>query len=153
MTGTDMKKKDKKSGHHKSYRKSPAAYSRREAEVQEALKQIFPEEEAIYNGYYSWLIGSKGYPMQLDIYYPRLQLVVEVDGIQHQQFSSKYHRSRSRFEYMKECDRLKEAICKERGMIFIRIRPGSKVDRHSIKRRLKKAGLFKRLPPGTIVCP
>lgn len=129
----------------------PSARSRREQDVQDTLREIFPEEEAIYNGYYSWLIGPKGHPMQIDIYYPNLGLAIEVDGKQHQTYSPKFHRSRERFEYLKACDRTKEMICKERGLVFVRIKPGAKIDKANMMRRLKMVGLFKRLPQGTVV--
>jgi hypothetical protein len=41
------------------------------------LREMFPDEEYIRNGYYSFLMSPKQMPMQLDMYFPKMKLAFE----------------------------------------------------------------------------
>lgn len=115
--------------------------SKREREVMKLLNKILPKEERIDNGYYSWLISPHGTPMQLDRFYPKLDVAIEVDGRQHSQYSSYFHSSYDAFLHQKACDRVKNALCKEKGVTLIRIRHDVLLSEEYLVRRLKRAGV------------
>lgn len=71
----------------------------------------------------------------------------EYDGIQHSQYSPHFHSSREMFLSQVYRDRVKEKICKERGVVLIRIPhhvPKDKMERY-IKDELKKYGPYEHL--------
>ena len=75
----------------------------------------------INHGYYSFLMSPKGYPMQLDRYYPTLKLAFEYQGSQHYEYSKYISRTEEKFRYYKECDELKKELCKKKGVTLVEI--------------------------------
>jgi hypothetical protein len=63
------------------------------------------------------------------MYNADLGLAFEYDGAQHTQFTPHYHGTKEYFQYRMLLDRLKDDLCKERGVTLIRIpytvRPGN----------------------------
>lgn len=106
---------------------------------------LFPQYEVIHNGYYSWLRSPKNQPMQLDVYIPELKIAFEVDGRQHFQYSTFLHgkgkKGLERFQYLQACDKLKDELCKKRGVRLIRIRYDRRVTREYLLTRLKNEGI------------
>jgi hypothetical protein len=112
-----------------------------------ALDKILKGHKYINHGYYSFLLSPKGYPMQLDRYYPDLKLAFEFDGKQHDEYNKYLHRSKANFEYYKQCDRLKEKHCKDNEITLIRIAWNYKITEDALKIDIKKANpeLYKNL--------
>lgn len=142
-TKKPTKKKSSGSGGKKPDNKNTAG----ELILFKALDGILKEHKYINHGYYSFLLSPKGYPMQLDRYYPDLKLAFEFDGKQHDEYNKFIHRSKANFEYYKQCDRLKEKQCREEGVTLIRIAYNYKITGDALKIDIKKANpeLYKQL--------
>lgn len=127
--------------------KKPAVYKKRpdnkntqgELILFRALDELLKEHDYINHGYYSFLKSPKGHPLQLDRYYPDLKLGWEFDGKQHSEYNKYIHKSKKNFDYYKECDKLKEKYCKEKGITLIRIAWNYKITPESLKRDILKA--------------
>lgn len=104
-----------------------------------ALDQLLVGHDYINHGYYSFLPSPKGYPLQLDRYYPELKLAWEFDGKQHEEYNKYIHKSKKNFDYYKECDRLKEINCKKKGITLIRIAWNYKITPEALKLDILKA--------------
>lgn len=104
-----------------------------------ALESLLKEYDYINHGYYSFLLSPKGYPLQMDRYYPDLKLGFEYDGKQHEEYNKYIHKSKKNFEYYKECDRLKEEACKKKGITLIRVAYNHKITPEALKLDILKA--------------
>lgn len=124
----------------KSYKKMPDNKNTQgELVMFNALDKLLSGHDYINHGYYSFLPSPKGYPMQLDRYYPDLKLAWEFDGKQHEEYNKYIHKSIKNFEYYKECDGLKEKQCKEKGITLIRVAWNYKISPEAMKFDIKKA--------------
>lgn len=106
------------------------------------LNEMIPNIPYIDNGYYSFLKSPKGYPMQLDRYYPRLHLAFEYNGKQHSIDSDYMFDSKDDFEYRKYCDKLKNKLCKELGITIIYIEYNEYISRELIVKKLIEADIY-----------
>jgi hypothetical protein len=132
----------------KSYKKKPGNKNTQgELVLFRALDKLLKNEDYINHGYYSILKSPKGYPMQLDRYYPELKLAFEFDGKQHEQYSKYIHKTKANFDYYKECDILKEKQCKDNKITLIRVAYNYKISPEAIKFDIKKANkeLYQKL--------
>ena len=76
------------------------------------FKTIFEDKNVKYNFRPDWLKNPlTGYNLELDIYYPDLKFAVEVDGFTHEISL-----------YQQKKDRIKDRICKERGIYLMRVK-------------------------------
>jgi hypothetical protein len=151
----NAKKTTKKVESKPAAKKTPGSYKKRpdnkntqgELILFRALDQLLGEHDFINHGYYSFLPSPKGYPLQLDRYYPELKLGWEFDGKQHEEFNKYIHKSKKNFDYYKECDKLKEAYCKQRGITLIRIAWNYKITPEALKIDIMKANrdLYNRI--------
>lgn len=116
------------------------------------LNAIFPEAHCIDGGYYSFLLSPKGYPMQLDRYYPRLHLAFEYDGKQHQQDNDYFYKNDKEHEYQKACDQLKEQLCKDNKITIIRIHHNDYINNKLIKKKLLEADMLEYVQSKTKIC-
>lgn len=98
-----------------------------------ALDQLLAGHDFINHGYYSFLPSPKGYPLQLDRYYPDLKLGWEFDGKQHEEYNKYLHKSKKNFEYYKQCDKLKELNCTKKGITLIRVAWNHKITPDALK--------------------
>lgn len=64
--------------------------------------------------------------LELDMYNEEHRLAFEYDGAQHDVYTPHYHANEHHFEYRRLLDRLKTEMCRERGVMLIRI-PWSEV--------------------------
>lgn len=104
------------------------------------LDKLFPGQYYIRNGYYSFLMSPKGAPMQLDIYYPNLNIAFEFDGSQHIQYNTFFFKNKGQFADMQSRDRLKDKICRERGITLIRVNYTEKITVELLKQKTIQAG-------------
>ena len=79
--------------------------------------------------------------LELDMYSEDLKLGFEYDGAQHKHFTPHYHTNEHHFEYRKLLDKLKDELCKEAGVLLIRI-PWNEV---SCKDEVRAARYLERL--------
>lgn len=121
----------------KGYKKKWTHKGSKEALMFKILNQVFPDEEYINNGYYSWLLSPRSAPMQLDRYYPKLKLAFEYMGSQHYEFNKYFHRTKDAFVYLQECDIIKRKICKDKGISLIEIRHDEDITIDLIKSKLE----------------
>lgn len=68
-----------------------------------------------------WLINEEGNKIQLDGYNEQLKIAFEADGKQHTHFIEYFHKTIENFEKRQKMDLIKDKLCKERGIILIRI--------------------------------
>jgi hypothetical protein len=135
----------------KCKRKQPKVYrtkktipkrSKQEQIMQYALNKVLPDALCIDGGYYSILRSPKGYPMQLDRFYPDLSLAFEYDGQQHAAYNAFIHKTQAAFDYLQECDRLKDTLCKKMGIRLIRIPHDKKLSPEVMLQTIIQAGLI-----------
>lgn len=102
-----------KYGDRKFYKQPKAIVKKSKGEftLNKILNDMLPFAVSIDGGYYSFLPSPKGYPMQLDRYYPRLHLAFEFNGAQHDKDNDYFYHSDEEFEYRKQCDDLKLELC------------------------------------------
>lgn len=112
----------------------------RENRLFEILERIYPGEYYIRNGYYSFLMSPKKKPMQLDIYYPDLNIAFEYQGSQHSRYNKFFFKNKKQFQYLKTCDRLKKKLCKKLGITLICIDYTKELTVEYVKMRIIKAG-------------
>lgn len=106
------------------------------------IKRIFPDNEIIFNGQYSWLPSPRGGNLQLDIYIPELNLGIEYNGKQHYSLTRKFHDDKKDFLYRKECDALKKKLCKKNGVKLIIFTYREKLSYVSVVKKLKRTGVL-----------
>ena len=75
------------------------------------------------------------------MYSETLKLAFEFDGSQHDVFSPHYHRNEDHFQYRRLLDRLKTELCREAGVLLVRI-PWHEV---SLSDQVKTARYLERL--------
>jgi hypothetical protein len=63
-----------------------------------------------------------GRALELDIYCPELKLAIEYNGIQHYEFTPRFHRDQQAFDEQKYRDDFKRTACKRHGVTLITIR-------------------------------
>ena len=80
------------------------------------VQEIFPHQkiELEYN------VADRG-GLFIDIYLPRLKLGFEFDGQQHFVYNEHFHGSRENFIKARRRDAEKDTICRERGIVLIRV--------------------------------
>lgn len=90
----------------------------------------------------TWLIGPKGYPLELDGYNEELCIAFEYNGLQH--YEAVY--DNQDLEYQKQKDRLKVEICKLRGVSLVVIEtiryPTKKLINFIVENKIKEMGIF-----------
>lgn len=126
---------------------APKTKWKKETAMFSIMSELLPGVEYIVNGYYSWLISPKGKPMQLDWYSPEINLAVELNGQQHYQYTKYFHKTKREFEYLQQCDKIKETVCKARGITLLPVPYNSKVTHKMIIDILKEKNeeLYNRL--------
>jgi len=66
-----------------------------------------------------WLISSKGERLELDFYIEKLRVAVEVQGMQHFQYTQPFHASEADFKEQLRRDREKFTICEKAGISLL----------------------------------
>lgn len=72
------------------------------------LGQVYPDERVLYNYRPDWLKNTTGFNLELDIFYPDLNLAIEANGIYHK--ISKAQKIR---------DHRKKEFCQARGVKLV----------------------------------
>jgi hypothetical protein len=83
--------------------------------VLRSLKQAFPNTR-INSEYYVNYVGQK---LFFDFHLPSLSIVVEVQGVQHTEFSPHFHGTAENFKAAQKRDRLKAEWCDINDMVLV----------------------------------
>lgn len=68
-----------------------------------------------------WLTSEKGTRLELDFYAPSASVAIEVQGVQHTEYTPFFHRDYKDYEYQKQRDKRKKQVCKKRGITLYEI--------------------------------
>lgn len=101
------------------------------------LDKLVPFEH-INHGYYSFLRTPRGGKMQLDRFYPGLNLAFEYQGTPHDTFFPEIHKTMEEFEYYKECDVIKKKLCRKRGIDLVEVKYNHVITDEAILRDIRK---------------
>lgn len=96
-----------------------------------------------------WLVNpTTKRRLELDMYNAEHRIAFEYDGAQHDVYTPHYHANEHHFEYRRLLDRLKTELCRERGVLLLRI-PWTDVsasDRPRTARYLQRLLSLHRVP-------
>lgn len=68
-----------------------------------------------------WLLGFRGERLELDFYFPEIDLAIEVQGSQHYTYSTHFHKSYEDFKHQLDRDIAKRQLCKSFDVLLIEI--------------------------------
>jgi hypothetical protein len=85
--------------------------------VKEVLSSAFPNVLILEEEY----LNYKGQRLFFDFFLPTLEIYVEVQGIQHTQFSPHFHADAGAFRAQKKRDKLKLEWCEENGKALVSV--------------------------------
>ena len=78
--------------------------------------------------YPKWLINTiTGAQMEIDLYNESQNIAIEYNGYQHYDFPNKFHKTKKEFDDQIARDILKEKLCIEHGMKFIKIKSNDSI--------------------------
>ena len=78
--------------------------------------------------YPKWLINNiTGAQMEIDLYNEFQNIAIEYNRYQHYDFSNKFHKTKKEFDDQIAHDILKEKLCIEHGMKFIKIKSNDSI--------------------------
>ena len=102
------------------------------------LVKIYGKENICLEKTFDWLITDKGTKMRIDFFIENIDLCIEYDGKQHEEYIPFFHRDKKAFLDQKERDKVKEKLIKEHNLILIRINYKDDISEKNIKKIIKK---------------
>jgi len=103
-------------------------------EVKDFLKGLFPH----YIISEEHFVKYNGHKLFFDFYIKELDLLIEVQGRQHDEFVAHFHGDREGYFLSKRRDNAKKAYCQEHGLKLVEIRDKSELNKKKfIKRALQ----------------
>ena len=96
------------------------------------LKEIFPHN-SIYEERY---IKYKGTRLFFDFYIKEMNVLIEVQGRQHDEFVKHFHVDREGFWDSKKRDNLKKEYCEENGAVLIEVKSEKEFDKDKFIKRI-----------------
>jgi hypothetical protein len=98
------------------------ATSKLQRQTKERLRLLLARHRFIENYRPDWLKNPEtGANLELDFWLPEVDVGIEVQGKQHQEFTPIFHKCPSDFEAQQYRDALKNAICQQRGVILYEV--------------------------------
>lgn len=98
------------------------------------LKEVFPHN-VIVKEYY---IGYQNTRLFFDFYIKDLDILIEVQGRQHDEFVKHFHNDRETFLAAKRRDNLKKEYCDKEGIVLLEIRSKKELDKEKFIERARK---------------
>lgn len=98
------------------------------------LKDVFPHN-VIIREYY---VRYKYTKLFFDFYIKELDILVEVQGRQHDEFVKHFHSDRESFLASKRRDNLKKEYCDKEGFVLLEIRSKKELDKEKFIERARK---------------
>ena len=96
--------------------------SKGEIECKRVLEKIFNKPfNKCRPSFLNNKITGGNYNLEIDCYNDELKLGIEYDGAQHHKYIPYFHKNKEAFYNQKYRDTLKEYMCKENGIILIRV--------------------------------
>lgn len=90
--------------------------------ARDILHYHFPFLHALYNSRPDWLRNpTTGRSLELDIFYPQINVAVETQGIQHGRFIAGLQKDHADFMAQQARDMVKIETCKQRGITLITV--------------------------------
>lgn len=87
--------------------------SKLQRSVAKYLFTTFPELEIYENKRPEWLLDASNRRLELDFWIPSLDFAIEVNGIQHYEYSQHFHGTYENFLDQQKRDRIKATACKD----------------------------------------
>jgi hypothetical protein len=97
------------------------------------LSEILPKEKRLLNWRPEWLRGC-----ELDVFYPRLKLAFEFNGIQHRVFTPHFHKSAAVFSAQVGRDLFKAGRCEGEGIALIIVEGEHLESVETLRERIKR---------------
>ena len=95
--------------------------SKLQREVKKRIRSIVQLDEFLENTRPPWLVTDDGIRLELDFYFEKQSIAIEVQGKQHFCFSPGFHKSQSDFIDQLNRDRKKKELCKKNGVCLLEI--------------------------------
>lgn len=112
-----------------------------ETHILDIIDEIL-NEAALRNRRYDWMLSPKGSPLEIDGYYPKHNLAVECQGIQHFVFADFIHSTKEAFEYQQTCDTIKRTAIKTKNIILLEIKYDEPLTEEHLRTRLEELGVL-----------
>ena len=98
------------------------------------LKEVFPHNMIVQEYY----VNYAGKRLFFDFYIKELDVLIEVQGRQHDRFVKHFHEDRQGFLASKRRDNFKRAYCEENDMVLIEIRSSDELYEDELLDRIWK---------------
>lgn len=82
-----------------------------------------------------------GFYLYVDAYFPKHNLIIEYDGIQHFEFTKYFYKNEKEFLWVQKKDKIKNELISNLGIKLIRIKYSDNVTDNYIKEKLKEKGI------------
>jgi hypothetical protein len=96
-------------------------------------------EKAIRDRRYDWMKSPKGYPLEIDGYFPNHNLAVEFQGQHHYKKGFLGH---TNLKYQQQCDTIKRAAIKTKNIILLEIKYDEPLTEEHLHSRLEELGVL-----------
>lgn len=95
--------------------------SRLHEETYQRLRKEFPHLTLKENARPGWLISSNLTRLEIDIYIEELRTAVEIQGLQHYEFTPHFHKTYKEFTAQRKRDQEKRDLCRGNGIRMVEI--------------------------------
>jgi hypothetical protein len=97
------------------------AYSKLHNATYQEVKKLFPHYRIRENVRPDWLMSSNLTKLELDIFISEINLAIEIQGEQHYEFNSFFHKTYDDFLAQKQRDQEKRDLCYGKGIKLVEI--------------------------------
>jgi hypothetical protein len=96
-------------------------YSKLHDKTFHAIKGVFPEMVIRENIRPDWLISRSGTKLEIDLYLEQINVAIEIQGIQHYEFTPRFHKTYQDFVSQKDRDEQKRNLCRGNNIRLVEI--------------------------------
>lgn len=108
----------------------------RQNKILDMIDQIL-NEKAIRNKRYHWMRSPKGWPLEIDGFYPQHNLAVEHQGQQHYQ-KSEFLGHKDDLQYQQTCDTIKRVAIAQKGIKLLEIKYDEPLTEEHLRERVEE---------------